>query len=276
MPRLMARGRSTYLLLSGIRVARPVKLAPGLELLPIDPGASPRPYLSGLELVDQQFALLALPWVQAQLKVTATGGAKIGIRAWNALWDVLLLSAIYAVPVNCGLQSTTAFERFTEKSRLNVIHYRVFDPPDGDGYELGESDCSWLERNFSRAQELLDDHRFQTAVHCIATYHWHTLPRAQLALLWAGIEGLFSVDSEISFRVSLYAARFLAAGDELEQRAVFDAVRSLYGIRSKAVHGGKMKGSPRQSVSDSVALLGRLLRACIEKNKLPVLDELAP
>lgn len=138
MPRVVARGRSTYLLLSGLRVPRRVPLASGIELLPIDEAAGPRPYLSGLELLDQQFALLALPWVQAQLKVSALPDSKIGIRAWNALWDVLLLSAIYAVPVNCGLQSTTAFERFTEKSRLNVIHYRVFDPPEGDGYALSE------------------------------------------------------------------------------------------------------------------------------------------
>ncbi|RYH18505.1 MAG: hypothetical protein EON54_27435 [Alcaligenaceae bacterium] len=111
-------------------------------------------------------------------------------------------------------------------------------------------------------------------MHCIATYHWHTLPRAQLALLWAGIEGLFGVDSEISFRVSLYAARFLSV-DRAEQRRIFDAVRSLYGVRSKAVHGGKLKGNSRQSVTDSVALLGQLLRTCIEKEQLPVLDQLA-
>ena len=122
MPRVSARGRSTYLLLSGITVPRRVRLAAGIELLPIDPDSPPRPYLAGLELMDQQFALLALPWAQAQLKVSALPGAKIGVRAWNALWDVLLLSAIYGVRVNCGLQSTTQFERFTDKSRLNVIH----------------------------------------------------------------------------------------------------------------------------------------------------------
>lgn len=179
------------------------------------------------------------------------------------------------MPVNCGLQSTTAFERFTEKSRLDVIHNRVFDPPEDDGYALSEEDCVWLENNFVKGQALLEEHRFQTAVHCIATYHWHTLPRAQLALLWAGIEGLFGVDSEISFRVSLYAARFLAI-QRAEQKMIFDGVRSLYGVRSKAVHGGKLKGNPRQSVTDSVALLGRLVRACIEREQLPLLDELAP
>lgn len=84
MPRVIARGRSTYLLLSGLRVPRRVPLASGIELLPIDEEAGPRPYLSGLELLDQQFALLALPWVQAQLKVSGLPDAKIvERRAWD-------------------------------------------------------------------------------------------------------------------------------------------------------------------------------------------------
>lgn len=276
MPRVMGGGRSTYLLISGVTIPRPVRLVQGIELLPVDDGVGPRPFLSKLDLLDQQFALLLLPWVQCQLRVSGRGSSDVATRAWNALWDVLLLSAIYTVPVNCGLQSSCALERFTESSRLNIIHYRVFEPPEGEGLALKEDDCCWLETYFGCAQELLDEHRFQNAVHCLATYHWHTLPRAQLALLWAGIEGLFGVDSEITFRVSLYAAKFLFPENLDQQRETFNAVKRLYGIRSKAVHGARMKGEPRDSVNESVALLGRLVRACIERNQLPVLDDLAP
>lgn len=275
MPKVMGGRRSTYLLLSGIKVPRPVRLAADLKLLPIAEKGSPRPFLSNLEMLDQQFALLLLPWVDSQLKVSGQGGKDISKRAWNALWDVLLLSAIYATTVNCGLQSSSDFDRFTQRSRLNVIHYRLYDPPPSDGLMLAEADCLWLEQFFPLAQNLLAEHRFQNAVHCLATYHWHSLPRAQLALLWAGIEGLFAVDSEIAFRISLHSAKFLAPTDAVEQRRIFDGVRRLYGVRSKAVHGGKMKGEPSESVDESVELLGRLVRACIEGNRLPVVSELA-
>ena len=59
------------------------------------------------------------------------------------------------------------------------------------------------------AKALLDDDGYSNAVHCLSSYRWHSMPRAQLALLWSGIEGLFRVDHELSFRLSLYAAKFL-------------------------------------------------------------------
>jgi hypothetical protein len=145
-----------------------------------------------------------------------------------------------------------------------------------DSPALSDADCTWLEQNFCHSQRLLSEHGFQNAVHCLATYHWHTLPRARLALLWAGIEGLFAVDSEIVFRVSLYSAKFLAPDDPSQQKQIFSDVKRLYGVRSKAVHGGKLKGDPHDSVVESVALLGRLVRACIEQQRLPVPEQLVP
>ncbi len=274
MPRIIGGRHSTYLLLNGITVSRCVALSPGIDLLPVSKRMGPKPLLSGLDLLDQQFALLMLPWVDCQIRVSGEGRVDVASRAWNSLWDVLLLSAVFGVQVNCGLQSTAALEHFTERSRLNVIHYRFFNPPNDGSRQLTEVDCDWLEQHFSAAQNLLSDHGFQNAVHCLATYHWHSLPRAQLALIWAGIEGLFGVDSEITFRISLYAAKFLAPEDVEQQRAIFGDMKRLYGVRSKAVHGGKLKGDPHGSVEESVGLLGRLIRACVEQKKMPVPEQL--
>lgn len=276
MPRVIGGRRTTYLLLSGIKVPRTVRLADGVGLLPWGDQVGPRPLLAGLDLLDQHFALLQLPWIDCQLRIVGSGGADVATRAWNALWDVLLLSAIHGVPVNCGLQSTAELEHFTEKSRLNVVNYRIFPPPKSDARVLSEVECTWLEMHFDAAQSLLAQHGFQNAVHCLASYHWHSLPRAQLALLWAGIEGLFSVDSEIVFRVSLYTAKFVAPGDVDQQKRIFGDVKRLYSARSKAVHGGKLKGDPHSAVTESVELLRRLIATCIERNCLPSLDDLVP
>jgi hypothetical protein len=276
MPKVIGGRRTTYLLLSGIAVPRVVRLAPGVDLLPWGKKVGPRPLLTGLDLLDQHFAMLQLPWIECQLRIVGKGRADVATRAWNSLWDVLLLSAIFRVPVNCGLQSTAELAHFSENSRLSVIDYRTLTIPRDDARPLSEAECVWLEANFGKAQLLLNQHGMQNAVHCLATYHWHSLPRAQLALLWAGIEGLFGVDSEIVFRVSLYTAKFLAPDNTLVQRKIFSDVKRLYNVRSKAVHGGRLKGDPSDSVAESVELLRQLIVACIEGNRLPSLDQLVP
>jgi hypothetical protein len=102
------------------------------------------------------------------------------------------------------------------------------------------------------------------------------MPRARLAILWSGIEGLFGVDSEIVFRVSLYTARFLEPHDQAKQREVFERVKELYKLRSKAVHGSRMKGNAKEGVDESASLLRRLIRRCSELGSLPNIESLVP
>ena len=277
MPRVFGGRRTTYLLLSGVRPIRSVRLTSGIELLPVRSIPSPNEVLFRVEGIDIHFVALFVPWVEAQLRVSGIGSEDVATRAWNALWDALLLSAIYNVPTTCTLQSTSPIDRLGKSSKINVIHHHFYDhPAREDAYEIGEEESLWLEANFSTAQELLVDHKFQTAVHCLATYRWHSLPRAQMSLLWAGIESLFAVDSEIVFRISLYVAKFLSPNDQSKQKSIFESVRELYKYRSQAVHGGKMKGNPRDSVIKSSELLSQLVRTCIERNALPDAKSLVP
>ena len=85
------------------------------------------------------------------------------------------------------------------------------------------------------------------------------MPGAQLALIWSGIEGLFQIDYELSFRLSLYVAKYLAPGNRAKLKAIFDEVKKLYGMRSKAVHGGKFN-SLSDSVKSSVGILRKLVK----------------
>ena len=112
-----------------------------------------------------------------------------------------------------------------------------------------------------------------TAVHAMATYTWHSMPRIQLAILWTGIEALFGVTSELSFRISLYIANFLA-DDVKEAKSLAYRVKKLYGIRSSAVHGNKLKDKDREMVKETAILLQRLIRKCIANKMLPNIDEL--
>jgi hypothetical protein len=112
------------------------------------------------------------------------------------------------------------------------------------------------------------------AVHAMASYTWHSMPRVQLAILWSGIEALFEASTEISFRISLYIANFLAGDNATRAKELFERTRKLYSSRSAAVHGGKIKGEIDDLVSDSAALLNQIIRRCAELGALPNTSEL--
>ena len=275
--RVLGGPKHTYLLLSGVQSDRPVRLAPGLDLSPVTSPPGPDLVLPNIkEPLDLHIVSLFLPWVESQLCVKGKGSKDVAVRAWNATWDVLLLGAIFHSQTSCVLQSSAALENFTLKSRISVMNYFLQGYSRREGRKLNEEECGWLELNFQAAQDLLQQHSFQTAVHCLATYHWHTIPRARLSLLWAGIESLFSVDSEIVFRVSLYVAKFLAPEDPPRQRQLFEQVKRLYKTRSQAVHGARIKGDAHAQVEETAELLRVLLVNCVELRSLPVLASLAP
>lgn len=143
-------------------------------------------------------------------------------------------------------------------------------------YMLNNEEADWVEHNFEAAKCLLDKSEFQNAVHSLATYRWHSHPRARLALLWSGIEGLFRIESELVFRLSLYISRFLHPDNKDEMKATFSDVKKLYKQRSAAVHGSTIKGETGKGVEESVLLLKKLVQQCITNGGLPCVEELVP
>lgn len=139
---------------------------------------------------------------------------------------------------------------------------------------ISEEDELWLEKYYKTAYKLLEKDSFQTAVHTMASYRWHSVPRVQLAVIWSGIESLFNVNTEVSFRISLYIANFLGE-NEAQAQQTFKQVRKMYSSRSSAVHGNKTKDNLESAVEESANLLTRILRRCAELNKLPDVDNLA-
>jgi len=265
----------TYLYLNGVAVDRRIDLSNGIELLPACPDCHMKLFI-GLGKTDADFSIISLflPHVRAQLLVTGVNSEDSAKRAWNAIWDALLLGAVAGSEVICNLHSDVSAEKLTPESTVLVTNYelRGFREPK----PLTEEQIAWIESNFSAARELLDVEPFRNAIHTLASYRWHSMPRAQLALLWSAIEGLFTIESELVFRVSLYIAKFLHPGDLEQQRAAFSSVKKLYNFRSKAVHGGKIKGDFKQVVRESVDLLNLLVMRCVAERGLPKTESLVP
>ncbi len=274
---IIGRGTETYLLLTGISVSNTVHLVAHTELLPAVCELSPE-QLAGMlkNHFEYAVALLVVPMIRSQLHLTAETPKKLAVLGWNAQWDCLLLSALFDRDVLWNLQSDKPVNEIGPGDSLNVTNSHLSGVNALAAHELTTTDEAWLKTHIEVARKLLGDQAFQTAVHSLASFHWHPHPRTRLALIWSGIEALFGIDSEVVFRVSLYSARFLAPNNESERLKIFADVKRLYKQRSAAVHGSRMKGDLQIAVRESADLLRRLIRRCVENKELPPVKALAP
>lgn len=265
-----------FLYLNGLSVDSAISLSENVELLPAKPNCYRELFL-GLGKSDADISVISLflPIVRSQLRVCGSDSKDTAVRSWNAVWDALLLGVVCGCEVACNLQSDVRVEELKPDSTVVVTNYFLR----GFGSEprrVSELNAKWIAQHFTKARRLLDDGAFQNAVHCLATYRWHSMPAAQLAIIWSGIEALFGIDTELSFRMSLYSARFLEPEDRSRQVEIFSAVRDLYKIRSRAVHGARIKTDARDAVVKSADLLRRLVARCSEQAEIPNVSTLVP
>lgn len=273
---IFGKGKETYLYLNGIKPSEPIDLSDGVVLLPASCQPNPDDIIAkSRSEIDIGVACVFLRSVSACLHITADGPKELAIKAWNAQWDAVLLSAILDCEIGHTFQADVPPENFATSKDFHVTNYAFKGLKFGKLKKVTPAKHRWITHHYKSAKALLDEDRYRDAVHCLSSYRWHSMPRAQLALLWSGIEGLFGVDYELSFRLSLYAARFLSPRSRTNQRAIFDSTKKLYSVRSKAVHGGKLENAS-QFVERSVDFLRELVMKCAATRSLPKTDELAP
>lgn len=275
---VIGTGNVTYVLLSGITVPRCVRLSDSVQLQPADTShLDLQTTLSACTQPDDiAVAAAFIPRITAQFEITASTPKELAVVAWNSSWDVLLLSAFFRTEIGFNLQSNTTANAISADSTLSATNLQMRGLTNSAPYQLTDDDLNWIASNFANARELLEKDQFQTAVHCLATFRWHSMARVQLAILWAGIEGMFGASTEIRFRISLYIARFLHPDDADKRQTVFDAVKRLYNSRSAAVHGSKIKGDATNTVNESADILCKLLRRCTDLKSMPDENELVP
>jgi hypothetical protein len=274
--RISGYDRETYFYLNGIGISKKLKLGDNIELLPANCSPNPSDIISvSKSEVDIGVISIFLRQVRSQFHIMAGNPKALVVIAWNSLWDALLLSALFDCEAVCNFQCDKPAEEFGADCKLEITNYHLRGLTDTI-YAINDEDHAWIEQHFQTAKKLLNKPKFQNAVHCLATYRWHSLPRARLSLIWSGIEGLFDVETELVFRLSLYIARFLAPTNYDDMKTIFSNVKKLYTQRSSAVHGSKIKGEVEDAVNDSAELLRTLLKQCIIIGDLPRVDELAP
>ncbi|MFZ3116215.1 MAG: hypothetical protein WA133_02870 [Syntrophales bacterium] len=275
---IIGKENTTYLLLSGIEVPDEIMLGDNVKLLPAD--TSHLDFKTAIATCSRpdDIAVVAafIPRITAQLKIDAPTPKELATLAWNTSWDALLLSAIFNTEVGFNLQSDTEASLISAQTNLHATNYHFHGFTQEVSRTLNSDDVNWVKVHFNEARLLLDIEKFQTAVHCLASYRWHSMPRIKMAVLWAGIEGMFGASTEIRFRISLYISRFLHPVDADARKVTFEAVKKLYNSRSSAVHGSKTKADMAQAVEESAELLKQLIRKSIENRAIPDEEKLAP
>lgn len=272
----LGKDKVEYIYINGIKPKEDIKLGEGVTFI----ASSCKITLDEIIEVTQNnmnlgVACTFLPLVCSCIRIEEKDAKELAVKTWNSYWDAILIGALFDREVGFNFQSNVPPHNLSNSDYFYVTNHK-FSGLNPQGIKtLTDSEHKWIKSYYQNAMALLDDDGFQNAVHCLFSYRWHSMPRAQLSLLWSGIEGIFKIDFELSFRLSLYISRFLVPRKGRQQTQVFSDVKKLYSVRSKAVHGGKLKNSEK-SLMDTVIILRRIIKKCAEDGSIPDTSSLAP
>lgn len=174
------------------------------------------------------------------------------VQTWNSLTPLFYLSALADADIRPFVQSSVSADALSLKGRLRAIPISGYGVPP-TSTKLSKDECNVLEMRVSEGMRIINDELFHKAAQALWSHKWVAHPASQMAILWSGIESLFGVQTELSFRLSYEIALFL----NLDQTE-YKGIKKLYGQRSKA----------------SANLLKRLLIKCGELGELPNEDKL--
>ena len=112
------------------------------------------------------------------------------------------------------------------------------------------------------------------------TYMLASNDRMKVAQLWAGIEAIFGIEHELSYRLATLSAKFLGGGTSFECRKVYADMKALYNDRSKIIHGKQLarkkethEGKVREHITRIRSRLAQLLTRLIARGSVPTMDE---
>ena len=153
-------------------------------------------------------------------------------------------------------------------------HFRIFAGRDAKRGPVSDEDAKWINEHFEAFNRLCSDSEsFRLALECAVDWRYTKEPRSAIARIWSGIEALFGIQSELVFRISALSAGLLAPRG-IERRQRFAAVKKLYGVRSKAVHGDRLSEVDLgKAVVDSFDLLRELLLQAISRGHMLGTDD---
>lgn len=255
----------------GLSVSQRTDLAPGIAVTPEVPKINLDFAAEGSErFSDYAAAIQGSDIASFAIEIIeVAGGNELVMRAWNSLWTFYLLSLACRAPCFPLYAVTDG-----EKPAYTATNRNIFIRALPSIAILTTTEVEWARKHADAFDDMIAVPEFASAIRCYGNAHYLPDFDVRIMLLWSGIEGLLSVDGELNRRLALYAA-IIYDGSASEKQAYFDQVKKAYGVRSRAVHGGR--ASPKQ-LKDGYELASRilmdLLRKCVEIGRVPKPTEL--
>ncbi len=158
---------------------------------------------------------------------------------------------------------------------VNVI--MLEDYPDAirfsDNNIVELSDFKWVIDYLDKYLRLVRNKRMGVAVDALSSLYRQKNDRMAIACMWAGIEAILDIQSELRFRISSEIAAFLEQRGN-ERLRVYKDIKKQYDFRSKAVHGAAIDESIiRENVAKVRDILRTVLTKCIELDHIPTSSE---
>ncbi len=135
----------------------------------------------------------------------------------------------------CGPKDLPSFEGGLLDFHLNMWTAQVKGTPVKKDFT--KDDADWVFQYFNIFNKLANGSvSFSLALEAAIDWRFYKERRSAISRIWAGIEAIFGMNSELKYRLSLLSASLLCTRGE-ERLRKFEAVKKLYDVRSKAVHG---------------------------------------
>ena len=152
------------------------------------------------------------------------------------------------------------------RGQLLDFHLKILSNGQPQPSIITQDDARWVYSRYDTFNTLASESEsFKFALEAATDWRYATDVRSAVARLWAGIEAIFGISSELVYRISLLAASLTTARGEARRKR-FEEVKTLYGMRSKIVHGDKLADEKLwRALAMSFALLKELLLLSIDK-----------
>jgi hypothetical protein len=153
-------------------------------------------------------------------------------------------------------------------------HLRMLIPKETRSTPFDPAEAIWFSTNIERFNQLAaSDERFRFALEAAVDWRYAKDPRAAVARVWAGVESLLGINSELVYRVALSAATVITSRGP-DRIAAFKKVKAMYGVRSKAVHGEPIAEDKLfTGLHDSFEILRTLLLDAVQRGAVRTEDD---
>jgi hypothetical protein len=291
-----------YVLVMGLAGPEaPLTLAPGLTLVPLESALSVFDLAAAGAVGFREWAMLepVSSVCTCEIETAKDSDVVPGYNTLNRAWlasallvlrgfsrHVGIACSLYSWNLIAGHQKRTAGvfreqvaregidaavyrpQRDLPPFKGNVLdfHARFLIDRDARTDAVSSDDAAWIAARFETFNRLASKSEpFRLALEAAIDWRFAKEPRLAVGRLWSGIEAVFGITSELVYRISILSASLLEERGK-SRKARFQAVKRLYGLRSKAVHGEPLPHEQLLSaMNDSHRLLRELLLLMIER-----------